>query len=253
MRRTSRGIAYATGGSGGPLLLLLHGLGATGAVWTRLLAQFQDAWPGRWAAPDLRGHGLSLTGAPYGFGVHAADMAELAAELEAPSVTVLGHSFGGVVGAVLGGGWYGVTVDRVIGLGVKIDWTDDEISRAQAMSRRPPQVFGSATEAADRHLKLAGLRDLVDPAEPVARAGVKVVDGGWIAALDPRAFGAVGPPVETVLSRCAAPLRLAAGATDPMVGLDAMRRVDPDAVLIEDAGHNTHYETPAKVWSLLEQ
>jgi pimeloyl-ACP methyl ester carboxylesterase len=252
MRRTSRGIAYATGGTGGPLLLLLHGLGATGAVWTRLLAQFQDAWPGRWAAPDLRGHGLSLAEAPYGFGVHAADMAELAAELDAPSVTVLGHSFGGVVGAVLGSGWYGVGVDRVVALGVKIDWSDDEISRAQAMARRPPQVFGSAGEAAERHLKLAGLRELVDPAEPVARAGVKVVGGGWVAALDPRAFGAVGPSVETALSRCAAPLRLAAGAGDAMVGLDAMRRVDPDAVLIDGAGHNAHYETPDKVWALLQ-
>jgi pimeloyl-ACP methyl ester carboxylesterase len=251
MRRTRSGIAYASGGSDGPLLLLLHGLGATGAVWTRLLAQFQDAWPGRWAAPDLRGHGLSLTEAPYGFGVHAADMAELATELEAPSVTVLGHSFGGVVGAVLGSGWYGVTVDRVVALGVKIDWTDDEISRAQAMARRPPQVFGSAGDAADRHLKLAGLRDLVDPAEPVARSGVKVVDGGWVAALDPRAFGAVGPSVETALSRCAAPLRLAAGANDSMVGLDAMRRVDPDAVLVDGAGHNAHYEAPDKVWEIL--
>jgi pimeloyl-ACP methyl ester carboxylesterase len=252
MRRTRSGIAYASGGSDGPLLLLLHGLGATGAVWARLLAQFQDAWPGRWAAPDLRGHGLSLAEAPNGFGVHAADMAELAAELEAPSVTVLGHSFGGVVGAVLGSGWYGVGVDRVVALGVKIEWTEDEISRAQAMARRPPQVFGSAADAAERHLKLAGLRELVDPAEPVARAGVKVVDGGWVAALDPRAFGAVGPSVETVLSRCAAPLRLAAGSGDAMVGLDVMRRVDPDAVVIEGAGHNAHYETPDKVWALLD-
>jgi pimeloyl-ACP methyl ester carboxylesterase len=253
MRRTRSGIAYASGGTAGPLLLLLHGLGATGAVWTRLLEKFQGEWPGRWAAPDLRGHGLSLTEPPYGYAVHAADMAELAAELGAPSVTVLGHSFGGVVGAVLGGGWYGVTVDRVVALGVKIDWTDDEVARAQAMARRPPQVFASAGEAADRHLKLAGLRDLVDPAEPVARAGVKVVDGGWVAALDPRAFGAVGPSVETVLSRCAAPLRLAAGSGDAMVGLDAMRRIDPDAVLIDGAGHNAHYETPEAVWPLLNQ
>lgn len=253
MRRTRAGIAYASGGSQGPLLLLLHGLGATGAVWTRLLARYQDRWPGRWAAPDLRGHGLSLAETPYGFGIHAADMAELAAELEAPSVTVLGHSFGGVVGAALGSGWYGVAVDRVVGLGVKIDWTEDETVRAQAMAGRPPQVFGSAGEAADRHLKLAGLRDLVDPAEPVARAGVKVVDGGWAAALDPRAFGAVGPSVETVLTRCAAPLRLAAGSADAMGGHEAMRRIDPDAVVIEGAGHNAHYEAPDKVWQLLAQ
>ncbi len=252
MRRTRSGIAYASGGEQGPLLLLLHGLGATGAVWTPLLSRFQATWTGRWAAPDLRGHGLSLAEAPYGFGVHAADLAGLAAELDAPSVTVLGHSFGGVVGAVLGSGWYGVPVDRVIGVGVKIDWTDEEVGRARALARRPPQVFGSAAEAAQRHLTLAGLGQLVDPAEPVARAGVRVVEGGWAPALDPRAFGAVGPSVETVLSRCAAPLRLAAGSADPMVGLDAMRRVDPDAVLIGGAGHNAHYEVPEKVWALLE-
>jgi pimeloyl-ACP methyl ester carboxylesterase len=251
MRRTRNGIAYFTGGSGDSLLLLLHGLGATAAVWRRLLPLVEENWPGRWAAPDLRGHGLSPSEPPYGYAVHAADMAALVTELGAERVTVLGHSFGGVVGAVLGGGWYGVPVDRVVGVGVKIDWTEDEVTRARAMARRPPQVFGSAHEAADRHLKLAGLRDLVDPADPVARAGTRVVEGGWVAALDPRAFGAVGPSVETVLSRCEAPLRLAAGSGDAMVGLDAMRRVDPDAVLVDGAGHNAHYETPDKIWQLL--
>ena len=119
---------------------------------------------------------------------------------------------------MLGGGWFGVAVDRVVAVGVKIDWTADEVAGARRMAGRPPQVFATAVEAADRHLKLAGLRDLVDPADPVARAGVRVADGGWVAALDPRAFGAVGPSVETVLSRCEAPLRLAAGSADPMVG-----------------------------------
>jgi pimeloyl-ACP methyl ester carboxylesterase len=251
VRRTSNGIAYFTGGSGDSLLLLLHGLGATAAVWRRLLPLVAESWEGRWAAPDLRGHGLSVMQPPYGYALHAADMAELSTELGASRVTVLGHSFGGVVGAVLGGGWYGVDVDRVVGLGVKIDWTDDEVSRARAMASRPPQVFADATEAADRHLKLAGLRAHVDPADPVARAGVRRGSGGWVAALDPRAFGAVGPPVETVLGRCAAPLRLAAGATDPMVTLEAMRRVDADAVLLDGAGHNAHWEAPEAVLALL--
>jgi pimeloyl-ACP methyl ester carboxylesterase len=251
MRRTRGGIAYFSGGTGDSLLLLLHGLGATAAVWRRSIPLLEESWPGRWAAPDLRGHGLSVAEPPYGYAVHAADMASLAEELGASRVTVLGHSFGGVVGAVLGSNWYGVTVERVIALGVKIDWTDDEVARARAMSGRPPQVFGTALDAADRHLKLAGLRDLVDPADPVARAGVRVWNGGWIAALDPRAFSAVGPSVETVLSRCEAPLRLAAGSTDPMVGLDAMRRSDPHAVLIDGAGHNAHWEDPAAVLSLL--
>ena len=76
--------------------------------------------------------------------------------------------------------------------------------------------------------------------------------GGWAPALDPRAFGAVGPPVEEVLRRSLAPLRPAAGASDRMVGLDAMRRLDPDAVLVECAGHNAHWEAPEAVWSLVQ-
>jgi pimeloyl-ACP methyl ester carboxylesterase len=250
--RSRTGIAHRSGGSGDHLLLLLHGLGATGAVWDRLLPLVEDCWRGPWAVPDLRGHGRSLAEPPYGYAVHAADVAVLAAESGAARVTVLGHSFGGVVGAVLGGGWYGVEVERVVALGVKIDWTDDEVTRARSLAARPPQVFATAAEAADRHLRLAGLTGLVDPDGPVARAGVREVDGGWAPALDPRAFGAVGPPVEEVLRRSVAPLRLAAGASDPMVGLDAMRRLDPDAVLVEGVGHNAHWEAPEAVWSLVD-
>jgi pimeloyl-ACP methyl ester carboxylesterase len=134
VRRTRGGIAYFTGGTGEPLLLLLHGLGATAAVWRRIIPLVEESWQGCWAAPDLRGHGLSATEAPYGFAVHAADMAELAVELGASRVTVLGHSFGGVVGAVLGNGLFGVEADRVVALGVKIDWTPEEVAGALRMA-----------------------------------------------------------------------------------------------------------------------
>ena len=246
------GIVRRSGGSGDHLLLLLHGLGATGAVWDRLLPLVEGSWQGSWSVPDLRGHGRSPAEPPFGYAVHAADVACLAAESGAARVTVLGHSFGGVVGAVLAGGWYGLEVEQVVAIGVKIDWTDEEVARARSLAGRPPQVFVTATEAAERHLKLAGLAGLVAPDDPVALAGVREVDGGFSPALDPRAFGAVGPPVEEVLSRAVAPLRLAAGSGDPMVGLDAMRRVDPGAVLLEGAGHNAHWEAPEAVWSLLD-
>ena len=245
------GIVHRSGGSGDELLLLLHGLGATGAVWDRLLPLVEASWPGSWAVPDLRGHGRSPAEPPYGYAVHAADVAALVAGAGATRVTVLGHSFGGVVGAVLAGGWYGVQVSRVVAVGVKIDWTDDEVARARSLTARPPQVFATVAEAAERHLRLAGLTGLVSPEDPVALTGVRAADGGFAVAFDPRAFGAVGPPVEEVLSRAVAPLRLAAGAGDPMVGLDAMRRVDPGAVLLEGVGHNAHWEAPDAVWSLV--
>lgn len=250
MRLSRGGIVHRAGGEGDHLLLLLHGLGATGTVWERMLP-LVEKWPGTWAAPDLRGHGRSLARPPYGYGVHAADMAALAVECGARRLTVLGHSFGGVVGAVLGGGWYGVTVQQVVAVGVKIEWTEDEVARARTMADRPKQVFETPLEAAERHLRLAGLSGLVGPTEDVAAAGVREVRGGFSVALDPRVFSAVGPPVETVLARCEAPLRLAAGAADPMVGHATMRRTDPDAVLVEGAGHNAHWEAPEAVWSLL--
>lgn len=251
MAETRAGIAYSSGGSGEHLLLLLHGLGATGAVWSRLTTLL-SSWDGSWAAPDLRGHGRSVAEPPYGYAMHAADVATLAAELGAARVTVLGHSFGGVVGAVLAGSWFGIPVQRVVAVGVKIDWTPEEEARARSMAGRPPQVFGTFAEAAERHLRLAGLHGLVDPSSEVAAAGVRPVDDGFAVALDPRTFSAVGPAVETVLSRAEAPLRLAAGAGDPMVGLETMRRIDAEAVLLDGVGHNAHWEAPDLVWSLVE-
>jgi len=249
VRRTRAGISYRSGGSGEHLLLLLHGLGATGAVWERLLPLVEGSWRGCWAVPDLRGHGRSVAEPPYGYAMHAADAASLVVSCGAARVTVLGHSFGGVVGAVLAGGWYGVAVERVVAVGVKINWAAEEVARARSLATRPPQVFATAAEAADRHARLAGLSGLVTPDDPVALAGVRELDSRFVVALDPRAFGAVGPPVEEVLSRAEAPLRLAAGTADPMGGLDAMGRADPVAALPEGAGHHAHWEAPEAVWS----
>ena len=65
-------------------MLLLHGLGATGAVWR--------AWDG--VAPDLPGHGAAAWDPPYSFARHAEAVLPL---LGAEPVTVVGHSMGGVV------------------------------------------------------------------------------------------------------------------------------------------------------------
>ena len=59
------------GGTGEPLLVLLHGMGANATVWKPLLPFVAAQWPGRWIAPDLRGHGRSPCQPPYGCGVHA--------------------------------------------------------------------------------------------------------------------------------------------------------------------------------------
>ena len=116
-------LSVTQGGSGGPLLVLLHGLGANRTVWQPMTALAEKHWPGRWLAPDLRGHGRSSHKGPYGYATHAADIADLIANEPDGSVTLLGHSFGGVVAALVGSGWFGPKVAKVAAFGVKIVWS----------------------------------------------------------------------------------------------------------------------------------
>jgi pimeloyl-ACP methyl ester carboxylesterase len=248
---TERGIWAARGGGGEPLLVLLHGMGANAGVWERLLPLIAGSWRGRWLAPDLRGHGRSARQGPYGFGAHAADVAGLI-EAEAPGpVTLVGHSFGGAVAALVASGWFGPRVRDVAAFGVKIEWSPDEIARAHELAERPAPVFATRDEASRRYLRIAGLAGLADPASATAAVGVTGTDGRFQVAMDPRAYGAVGPSVEGLLRIAAAPLRLAAGDRDPMVTLEQMRRFDPGARVFAGVGHNAHWEAPERVWDFI--
>src|SRR5215831_19880579 len=112
------GLRVNEGGSGDPLLVLLHGLGATSDVWAGWRPLLAGRWPGRWLAPDLPGHGGSPPLAAYTFDGFAAAVAGL---IEPGARTVvLGHSLGGVVGLALASGRFSVAVDAVIGLGIKV-------------------------------------------------------------------------------------------------------------------------------------
>jgi pimeloyl-ACP methyl ester carboxylesterase len=87
-------------GSDGAPLLLLHGLGVSGAVWQgigRLLGQST-----RLMAPDLRGHGDSdKPSAGYLPRDYVGDIAALAAHEASRPRAVLGHSLGAVIAALL--------------------------------------------------------------------------------------------------------------------------------------------------------
>ena len=139
------GLRVNRGGSGEPVLLLLHGLGATGDVWQGWRPLLARRWPGRWLAPDLPGHGGSPPLPGYTFESLAAAVAG-AVGTDARTV-VLGHSLGGVVGLALAGG---------------------------GRSR-------SRDEAAARYLRISGLADLLDAAGPAVDAACvsRTVGGGW--------------------------------------------------------------------------
>jgi pimeloyl-ACP methyl ester carboxylesterase len=250
-RTSERRIWAARGGDGERLLVLLHGMGANASVWERLLSIVERSWSGRWLAPDLRGHGRSVREGPYGIGAHAADVAALI-EAEAPGpVTLVGHSFGGAVAALVATGWFGPRVSGVAAFGVKIEWTEPEIEKARSLAERPAPAFATREEATERYLRISGLAGLADQSSATAAAGVIAVDGRFQVAMDPRAYGAVGPSIAGLLRLAAVPLRLAAGERDPMVTLEQMQRIDPAAQLFAGVGHNAHWEAPDGVWQFI--
>ena len=124
MREMMRdGLSRLEGGreDAGPLLLLLHGLGATKEVWAPVMELLEVRWPGAWIAPDFPGHGASSPCAHDSYGAYAAAVASLVPK--GRQVIVMGHSLGGVVGMLLGSGLFGLEVSSVHALSVKVRWT----------------------------------------------------------------------------------------------------------------------------------
>ena len=173
---------------------MLHGMGANAAVWRRMLPIVERRWPGRWVAVDLRGHGRSAHAPPYGYAVHAADVAQALGGRD-EELVLLGHSMGGVVAMALATGWFGVAVRRVFAFGVKIGWTEAEVAQMKGLAAKPARVFDSRAEAAARYLRVSGLAGLVEPGAPEALAGIVEAEGGFRLAADPRIYAAVGPAV----------------------------------------------------------
>ena len=245
-------IRFDAGGSGEPVLVMLHGIGGNAAVWNRMLPAVERRWPGRWIAADLRGHGRSAHAPPYGYGVFAADVAGAIGNPDGEPV-LLGHSMGGVVAMALATGWFGVSVRHVFAFGVKIGWTADEVAQMKGLAARPARVFASRAEAVERYLRVSGLAGLVDPGAPEALAGIAEAEGGFRLAADQGIYAAVGPAVGDFHRAAAAPVRLAAGEADPMVSLAEMQALDPQAALLPGLGHNCHVEAPERVWEQFEK
>jgi pimeloyl-ACP methyl ester carboxylesterase len=244
------GLRVHEGGSGAPLLVLLHGLGATADVWDGWWPLLARRWPGGWVAPDLPGHGGSPPLAAYTFDDFAAAVAAIV-PLSA-RVVVLGHSLGGVVGLALASGRFPVSVQAVIGLGIKVVWTDEDLARAQAAARRPPAWFASRDEAAARYLRVSGLAGLLSASAPAVDAGLREQEGRWRLAMDPGAFAVGAPDMAQLLARSQAPVTLARGEHDPMNTGEQLARLGVPTVTLPGLSHNAHVESPELSIALLD-
>ncbi|MEU8828374.1 alpha/beta hydrolase [Streptomyces sp. NPDC048636] len=93
-------LAYRVWGlAGDPPVLLLHGLGEGGVDWLTVAPRL--ATGRRVYALDMRGHGTSDWPGDYALETVRDEVAGFLAVLGLDAVTVIGHSYGGVVGCLL--------------------------------------------------------------------------------------------------------------------------------------------------------
>ena len=236
------------GGSGEPVLLLLHGIGANADVWELLLEHVSRDWKGRWIAPDLLGHGRSPRCSVYSTGVHAAAVATLLAKHD--PVYILGHSMGAAVAFALASGWFGLNVRHVLAIGVKVDWSAEEIGRASAVANTAVRWFDTEEAAVARYLRVSGLENLVGPTSAIARGGVVIENDRYRLAADPGVYGMAGRGHGSeLIALSKASIDYAAGSTDTLISPQQLRALSSDAMLFEGAGHNVHVAKPAEVWA----
>lgn len=246
--RNRNGIWVEEHGQSGETLLLIHGLGANGASWDSFLTTALREWKGRIVVPDLRGHGRSHAGANYSFGTMAADLAQILPPGE--KLSIIGHSLGGLLGALLATGWFGVEVERLLALSVKVKWSEQEIRKGREVSTIPPRMFSSREEAMDRYLKLAGLGAHLDVAKRSAEMGVTEEGGQYRVAADQRIFGCASMGVPTILQSTQCLCLLATGENDPVAPMSDFAEIGLDATVVAGAGHYVQIDAPEAVWKL---
>ena len=242
---------YDRGGAGDRAILLLHGLGATSAVWAGVEQVLEQRRLGRWIAPDLSGHGQSGALSHYSVGELATDLIPLIQN--ETDLFIMGHSLGVYVGLALASGWFGIKVSGIVGLGPKISWPEADLQASRELAARPVRWYATSDEAWNRYRRVSGLDSTTAPEDTWLRRGVSQSEQGWRLSQDPRTFGVAGAPFASLAGSTLAPVLLARGEHDPMVGLAELRQYCPDAHEVPTAGHNAHVQQPAEIVGLLER
>jgi pimeloyl-ACP methyl ester carboxylesterase len=239
-----------SGGTGSRAILLLHGLGATAAVWNGVRQAIEQRAIGRWFAPDLGGHGASAWQSHYTVGGHAAEVAEHVRGTH--QLFVIGHSLGAYIALALASRWFGVEVVGVLGVGPKITWSEADLQGSRELATRPVRWYATAEEAWARYRRVSGLDAAVAPSDEWLARGIVQGEEGWRLSQDPRSFGVAGAPFGSLATSARARVILARGERDPMVSTAELRTHASEAVELAGCGHNVHVERPDAIVDLLQ-
>jgi pimeloyl-ACP methyl ester carboxylesterase len=239
-----------SGGAGSRAILLLHGLGATAAVWHGVVREIEQRGIGRWLVPDLSGHGASSWQGLYTVGGHAAEVAELVRGTR--DLFVIGHSLGAYIALALASRWFGVEVVGVLGVGPKITWSEADLQGSRELALRPTRWYATPEEVWARYRRVSGLDAVIAPADDWLARGVVQGEEGWRLSQDPRSFGVAGAPFDSLARSARAHVILARGERDAMVSTAELQAHASQAVEIAGHGHNVHVEKPDAIVDLLQ-
>lgn len=246
----------------GPPLVLVHGVGATRAIWGRVLERL--AGDHAVTALDLPGFGDSPPAGP-GFGLdEVADaVAEgLAAAGVATPFALVGHSLGGAVALTLAHRHPDVVGRLVLvapaGLSPRPPWLAELLALAAGLLVPVRRLVGGPLvgSPAARALMLTGT---VHDGARLHPDDARTILGASARALRLREgiAAVVAADLRPLLARLAAPPGLVWGERDltvPADGLDAVLALRPDAParLLPDTGHVPMLEAPAAFADALE-
>lgn len=239
------------GGEGETTYVLLHGLGATGAVWQGVRDIISEKKAGRWVIPDLRGHGRSDWAPTYGLGEHAGDVVDLLKDSD--RIVIVGHSMGGLIGLFLATGWFSLNTAGIVVNGTISHWNDGITNSMNALAEKPSRWFEDRSEAVERYLKVSGLIDVLPPDAPQIQSGIVEEAGKYRLAADNKAGTVGGPWMQEFYNISTCPVTLAVGEHDKIVTIEQYRSLDKNAVQIPNVAHNAHVENPEAMWALVEK
>lgn len=257
------------GDEAAPVVICVHGGYDHGRMWDGFAPRLA-ALGYRVLCPDVRGHGDSgRLSSGHVWLASALDLALLARGAGAP-VGLVGHSFGGGQAMFVAAVWPELArwVVNLDGLGPApaefverdlVEMATDGLDAAVRVRQRPPRVYASLEEMADRRAKV-NLRLPRPWLEHLVRHGSVPAEGGWSWKADP-VFG-VGLPgdffEEELLAEqeiVTSPMLVLTGAehdtwselTDDEAAARVARIPNARHQVVADAGHYVHIEQPDAV------
>jgi pimeloyl-ACP methyl ester carboxylesterase len=244
------GIAYDRIGSGPPLLLV-HGLGATRAIWRPqidALAEERDV-----IAVDMPGFGESpVLGRPPTAWAMGEAIAAMCAEIGVERPHIAGNSLGGWVAVEMAKADVAASLCLISPAGLWRRPLGPRKVNVRPLARASRPLLGALVR--NRRLRDAMLRSTVGRPDNVPLADAQAMIGAWI---DAPGYDAANDEMRRYvcedLDRVGVPTTIAWGELDRLVGPPRPERRPPNSrfIKLEDCGHTPNWDEPELIARVL--